>query len=491
MQLKEYIVNTALIGTGKKSIAVHELPEQLHSAVKILLENKDDCEAKFLKTAAVSLNYYRGGVRPFTLQLNGDKAEKEVRPYCSDNAAVVLKDILEEKYYSLTWFWTKYCIEKNQIVQPRLLPKFFEWGMSTKKKSLDFFIPAIGKRGIWLSKFKEEWGFISKEAEEFGWETSAIGSRVKYLEQLRLEHSPLALEKIKQVWKEENAANRVELISSLFTSLSKVDEEFLSSLLSDKSQKVKEKVLQLIKLIPDGVIIESYKNCVRQSIQITQSKMLGLISRTAVQVNLRLSDENIFNTGIQKLSSTKEISDDDFILMQMVAEIPPSFWSEQFAMNTAEVIKAFCKVELKRFQSSLMKAVLKFEDSIWAKEILENFENPTVRLLQLLDENDRISYAENFLKENADEVIAFLRTDNIKEWNRKFVKQLLPVLAANPTQYNKVFFESIVIYLPSEIINDMEDIIPSDEWKRGYWNGIKEEIKKLISLKEQIKKSFA
>jgi hypothetical protein len=257
-------------------------------------------------------------------------------------------------------------------VQARLLPKYFEWGASTRKTTIDLFSAAIGKRGIWLAKFKAEWSFVSKAVEEFDWETSGIVNRVKYLEQLRKENSPDAVEKIKQVWKEENAASRAELISALFINLSKSDEEFLVPLLSDKSQKVKEKAFQLIKQIPSSAIIESYKNCVRQSIQITQSKMLGLISRTTVQVNLKVSDESIFTTGIQKLSSTKEISDDDFILMQMIAEIPPSFWSEQFAMNTVDVIKAFGKDELKKFQPSLIKAVVKFNDSNWAKEILEN-----------------------------------------------------------------------------------------------------------------------
>jgi hypothetical protein len=491
MQLKECIINAALIGTDKKSVSVNELPEQLHSAMTILLDRSEDSETLFLKTAAISLNYYRGGIEPFKVNLNNEKAEDEVKPYCSDSASAVLKDILEEKYYSLTWFWTRCCTERNQIVQARILPKYFEWGMSTKKTTLDFFTNAIGKRGIWLAKFKEEWGFISKAVEEFDWETSGISSRVKHLEQLRKENSPQALEKIKQVWKEENALNRAELLSSLFVNLSKSDEEFLLSLMSDKSQKVKEKALQLIKLIPDSAVIESYKNCVRQSIQITQSKMLGLISRTVVQVNLKVSDESIFTTGIQKLSSTKEISDDDFILMQMMAEIPPSFWSEQFAINTIEVIKAFGKDEFKKFQSSLIKAVLKFEDSSWAKEILENFDAPSVQLLKLLDENERIGYAVKFLKENIDEMILSIRTSDLKEWSRKFVKQLLPVLADNPTRYNKAFFENIIIYLPLEIINDLEDVSLTEEWKRGYWNGIKEEIKKLLSLKEQIKKSFA
>jgi hypothetical protein len=110
--------------------------------------------------------------------------------------------------------------------------------------------------------------------------------------------------------------------------------------------------------------------------------------------------------------------------------------------------------------------------------------------LQLIHEDERIGYAPKFLKENTDEMIASIRTENLKEWNRKFVKQLLPMLADNPSRYNRVFFENIVIYLPLEIMNDLDDVAATEEWKKGHWNGIKEEVKKLLSLKEQIKKSI-
>jgi hypothetical protein len=91
MQLKEYIINTALIGTDKKSLSVNELPEQLRSSATKLFEKSEDSESLFLKTAALALNYYRGGIEPIKLNLNVEKAEDETGPYCSDSATAVLK----------------------------------------------------------------------------------------------------------------------------------------------------------------------------------------------------------------------------------------------------------------------------------------------------------------------------------------------------------------------------------------------------------------
>ncbi|HLP52261.1 MAG TPA: DUF5691 domain-containing protein, partial [Chitinophagales bacterium] len=404
--------------------------------------------------------------------------------------SIVLNDLLDNKYYTLVNYWAIHCVDKGLIVEPRLLPKFFDWGVHSRKSSPELFVKAIGNRGVWLSGFEEQWKFVTAVAQQFDWDTAPIGLRVKHLQDLRTEAPAEAVEKIKQVWKEENAANRVELIATLAVGISKADEEFLLTALTDKSQKVKEKALELVKLIPDSAIIESYKACLRASITITQSKLLGLISRTTVHVKLQLSNDGVFKTGIQKLSSTKEIGDDDYVLMQMIADVPPAFWLQHFQMNIAQVVEIFGKDDLKKFQPWFCQAVLKFAAAEWAKPLLDNFSNAPVQLLSLLPAEERLTYAGKFLAQHTDEVLAALYTGSLQEWSIGFVKQLLPFLADNPHRYNKQWFEAYIIYLPAGIDQYLDGITLTDEWKNTYWSGIKDEIRKLLLLKEQIKKAF-
>jgi hypothetical protein len=219
--------------------------------------------------------------------------------------------------------------------------------------------------------------------------------------------------------------------------------------------------------------------------------MLGLINKTNVDIKPNISNEDIFKTGIQNLSNNKNISDNDFIIMQLISETPPSFWEKQFNCNASEVIKLFAsKDELKKFQSHLCNAVIKFNNTSWSKDILDQFDDIPVGMLYLLDEEERINYAGKFLHNNLDEVVNALRTSNTKEWSIKFSKQLLAKTCDNPSLYTKNFYEKICIYLPYSIINDLDNFTFSDEWKKSYWINLSQEITEYISLKEKIKNTF-
>lgn len=490
MQFRNNIINTALLGTEKKQISGSELPEVLNTSIEQIVKDDSDHETKFLKTAAMTLSFYKAGIQPLKVSLEPDEAADEKLSYCSKEAMRVLKEILDDKCHFLTWLWCKKCAEKNLIVQPHLLPELFEWGVATKKHSADLFRSVIGNRGKWLSKFSDEWAFVRSSDHMTDWETGLIQQRVRYLEGLRADDPTSAVDKIRSVWKEENAANRVELLETVAINISRADEEFLIQISNDKSQKVKEKALQLQKLIPDSQIILMYQQVLKDSIRLNQAKMLGLINKISIDVKLTLNEE-IFKTGIQNLSSDKKVSDDDYILMQLVAEVPPSFWELQFNCSPAEAVKWFAtKDELKKFQGALCNAVFKFTNKIWGKEILEQFSTVPLQLLLVLDEAERSNYAEKLLKENVNEVVNALRTSQPTEWSYRFSKQLMATTAENPSYYNKTFYESISIYLPSSIAKDLDSFMPSEEWKRNYWSKASQEIKELISIKEKIKNTF-
>jgi hypothetical protein len=491
MQFRTNLINIALLGTEKKQVNVSELPEALQATVeKITLEEPDN-ETKFLKTAAIALNYYRAGVQPEEIPFELDEAPKEQLNYCSKETIKVLKETLDYKYPTLTWFWCNRCRERNLIVQPHLLPGLFEWGISTKKHWSGLFRSVIGHRGIWLSKFSDEWSFVKGEEEMTDWDTASLRQRIAYLRRVRTENAAEAINSIKLVWKEENAASRVELMETLAIGISCADEEFLTQQLNDRSQKVKETAWQLLKLIPTSQIILSYQKVLDESFLISHSKKLGLINKTTIAVKLQISNAEVLKTGIQTLSNNKKISDNDYILMQLVSEVPPAFWESKLGGNVAEVVRWFVsKDELTGFQASLCQAVLKYQNKSWSKEILTQFPSPPVQLLQILDEDDRGPYAEKLLKDDVNEVVNALRFEEAKEWSIRLTRQLFAIMAENPSFYSKNYFETVSIYLPSSIVNELGSFAPADEWKRNYWLKTSQEIKELITLKEKIKNIF-
>jgi hypothetical protein len=295
------------------------------------------------------------------------------------------------------------------------------------------------------------------------------------------------------VWKEENAATRVELLETLATGVSIADEPFLLHAQTDKSVKVKDLSWQLLKMIPDSEVVLKYRQILKDSFAVSTNKVLGLISKTNIDVKLKLTGDEIFKTGIQSLCSDKKISDDNFILMQLISEVPPDFWTEHFGVSPEEVVKMFAsRDELKRFQQSFIQAVIKFKSKQWAKLIAGNFSAGVVDLLPFLEGADRIRYAEFLLKGQSalNDVINGLRDEqNLGEWNYNFSRQLLSTMAQDPYAYANIF-ESIAVYLPAAILNDLDKFFPSEEWKRNYWQKTAAQIREYIRLKEKIKAIF-
>jgi hypothetical protein len=492
MEFRNNIINTALLGTEKKQLSAAELPASLQPPVEQILQEPTDNETKFLKGATLVLNFCKAGILPLKLPLQPDEAPRETLTYCSKDAIRVLRDTLSNKYHTLTWYWCKLCSEKNLIVQPHLLPELFEWGLATRKQHAGLFRQVIGERGIWFARFSDEWAFVNSAGELTDWDTATLKQRVTYLEQLRNDRPPMAVEKIQAVWKEENAASRVELIGPLAINISADDEAFLMEILSDKSQKVKEKALQLLKLIPGSDLMQMYEQILRDSVQLVQGKMLGLIGQS-ISIKLKLSDsEQIRKTGIQVLSSEKGISDDDFVLMQLMAEVLPSFWEKHLQCNAAQAVKIFAsKSDLKKYQLPLCNAVIKFNNKTWASEIMEQFSTTPVQLLYVMDDETRIRHAEKFLQASISEVVLSLRSGAIVDWPLKFTRSLLTLLADNPTAFNKNFYETISLYLPSSLIKELDSLTPSDELKKLYWPKLAQEIKELMEMKERVKIVFS
>ncbi|NJK96716.1 MAG: hypothetical protein HC905_18960 [Bacteroidales bacterium] len=491
MSLKEILITTALLGTAKKQLSPDELPEPLKAALEG--QTADDNETTFLRSASLALNYLKAGTKPLQITLPANEAPDEEKPYCSPEAMMVLKELLSNKYHHLTWFWCKHCRDKGFIVQPEMLPELFEWGVSTKKQWSTLFSEVIGKRGLWLSQFSDDWKFVTFTDEDGDWDTTTLPQRVNLLKQLRMQNPSEARIKIETVWKEENAAARQELLATLIIALSHDDEVFLNRTLNDKSQKVKELAWQLLKLIPDSAIIQKYRSILQNSIVITLGKMLGLINKTSIDIRLKLPDEEIFTTGIQNLSSDKRISDDNFILMQLISEVPPEFWTEHFNTSPGEIVKMFAsRDELKKFQGSLVNSILKFKSKLWAKLVADNFNVESIQLLPLLEAGDKIKYAEHLLKvsPNIAEIVNALRNEEHPvEWNNNLSRQLISVMAQDPYAYANLF-EGIAVYLPATIVNDLDRFFPSEEWKRNYWQKTSQQIREYLQLKEKIKAIF-
>ena len=168
MQFWNNIIQTAMLGTGKRQLTASDLPETL-SIDPITGNTNIDKEEQFLQIASLAFNYRQSGIQPLQKEgINIPVAPPEDKPYCSPKAFMVIKDILEEDATVLLNLWLKLSAEKRQLIPPSLLPALLD--KANSQKSLRTNVEnCMGKRGEWLCGFNENWRFSVAESEEDKW----------------------------------------------------------------------------------------------------------------------------------------------------------------------------------------------------------------------------------------------------------------------------------------------------------------------------------
>lgn len=490
MKAWEYVINTAMLGTDKPMPGSADLPDEVAEiAVMIDAAESSDKEAKFLQKAAVIYNYRQCGFTPEQKELPVTVAPEEIKSYCSEEAANVLSDILNEDNTALLELWMVLCNTKQQLFWPDVLPAVMD--IALKDKSLQPLVNACsGNRGWWLSTLNPAWDYFTILTNEEIWQTGKPEERVNVLKKLRQINPEQAREWLQQTWVQENAASKVDLLKALRINACVADLEWLESLLNEKGQKVKDEALALLKLIPGSAIVNIYQDLLRESVILKKEKaLLGMMTKVSIQQKLPDTvDENIFRSGIEKLAGQKSgISDESFIIYQLMAAVPPSFWEKQFDATAEQVVSYFEKYALSQM-GALIKAVVTFKADSWIPFLL-NQAGLYADFVNKLPSQQRDKYMLRFFANDPQNTIN-IALNCEQEWGAEFVISVLPYMANNPYIYNRAFFNKRIKLIPTAIINQLEKIECKDASQQNAWEKSRDHLIKLLDLKQQTLKAF-
>lgn len=493
MEFWNNIINTAMIGTDKKQISAAELPADLQEAATIIYANEAiDKEEKFLQLAALTFNYRQAGVLPLHKEtVTLPQCAPEEKTYCNTSASQVLKGIQSEQSIPLLKFWLQQCNAKDQVAQPELIPSLLAEGVQQKK--LQTLVAACcGKRGKWLSSFNEAWNFSQNQTAEQRWQTGTPEQRKAILKDTRTNDPALARDWLQQTWPQEDANTKTAFLEILSINISEADITFLESLSLEKSKKVKEETTNLLKCIPASAVVQLYQQVLQLSVQLKKERALfGLSSKMVLQFLLPLGfDESIFKTGIDKLSNNKEFTDDEFILIQLIQSVPPTFWEKQLAADPKTIIEQFQKDDIgKKMMPALVIATIKFNDVQWALHLMQHSSVFYIEIIPLLPLQEQEKYSNQFFEQFADSIIQYA-VQREAEWSTTLTKNIFRHLAKNPYNYTRSFFSEHIHLIPASIVAELEKCTPPEEHLRTMWSNTSDYIIKLISLKIQTLKAF-
>jgi len=482
-----------MIGTDKKNISANELPADLSEVAEQINANVNlDKEEKFLQVAAVAFNYRQAGVLPLlkaTISLPVAAAEE--KKYCSAAAVQALKDIQSEESTPLLQLWLQECNAKQQIIQPELLPALLALGVQEKKLQT-LITSCCGKRGEWLSSFNDAWNFSQNQTVEQLWQTGTPEQRKTVLRETRTVNADEARNLLQQTWPQEDAATKVSFLEIFALNINEADIPFLETLSAEKSKKVKDEAVSLLKKIPASGIVQQYRQVLQQSVELKKEKaLLGLSSKISLQFHLPATiDESIFKTGIDKLSNNKAFTDEEYILYQLIQTVPPSFWEKHLAVTPENIINHFQKDAVgKKMMPALVLAIRQFNDTNWAFLMMQYSEIFYLEILPLLPLQQQEYYSNKFFQDHADSILHYA-TQRKTEWSTELTKNIFRHIAKNPYQYNRSFFNQHIHLIPVAIVAELEKCTPAEEHQRTMWSNTSDFIIKLITLKIQILKAF-
>ena len=493
MESWNHIINTALLGTSKKELKKEDLDGELADSFDLIARNAESKEDAFLQSAALLYNYRQCGVQPlYDEQAALSIAATEEKVYATPAAHRVLLEILETGILPLMKFWLDHCTKSGKIVLPEMVP--FLLDTAIKNKSLqDIVVDVCGKRGEWLRQFREDWNTIAHMDANEIWQTGSLAQRKTVLSEIRKADPAKGRELLQQTWSQENAAAKTELLTAFAINAITDDLPWLEKLLLEKSAKVKDEVVNILKSVPGSSIIQQYWEILKSSVHITTSKgLLGFGSKSELQIKLTAVEETVFKTGILQLSNQAGTTDESFILYQLITYIPPHFWTEHLQLEPKKVIELFLKNDQhKYFIHAISEAAARFKDLPWIRTIIELNGNALYSsALNLLPQKEVEKYALEFLKYDVEALAVITALQEfIEEWSLEFSNAVLAFTSKNPYRFNKVFYSNIIHLLPLSLTHEL-DKIETAEGYRNLWQNISEHISKLLSLKSQTIKAF-
>ena len=492
MQFWDVIVNTAMIGTDKKQIGATDTPAALQDVAALILDNTAiDKEEKFLQLASLAFNYRQCGTIPEQTTIQTPVAPDEVKPYCNDKAMQALNDIVIEDNMHLLRLWLQLCNNKQQLIQPGMVSVLLTTGTTQKKLQL-LIADCCGKRGEWMATFNNSWNFSAVVSDDERWNTGTFEQRKELLKQTRKSDPHKAREWVQQTWEQEDVNAKVSFLEIFGDNIQRQDLSFLESLANEKSKRVRDEATHLLKQIPGSSIVRLYEKALGESVILKKEKgLLGLKSKTVLQFKVPGTiDESIFKTGIDKLCNNKEMTDDEYIVHQLMAHVPPAFWERHFEFIPEAVIDLFQKDDSgKKMITALVSATTRFKDAHWAHELGTHAATFYVDLIVLLTAREQEVLVNKFFDKFPDFIIQHAVTLE-DEWSMEMTKNIFRHAAKNPHQYNKTFFNENIHLIPVGIIGELERCTPSEEQFRNSWNNQSEHIIKLITLKIQTLQAF-
>ena len=364
-------VNAALLGTERETPALAGDPSPLGRALDALREHGS--EARLLSAAALLAGYRRAGmIAPRGATPPPPASPQGEAATCSPLAARVLMQILGGSVHALAAEWLDRASAAGCAPPAELLPALLELARRNAPMR-DTVAETIGARGRWLAARNPEWAFAADVDPHGAWETGDAETRIRLLRALRRTDPAAGLALLRSTWDAEPPRERAGFLAVLEAGLGMDDEPFLEGVLDDRRKEVRGAAAGLLVQIPGSRLVA---RMMQRALPLLQFEPSGLIKRAlgggaAVRVELPAEpDAALKRDGIES-GQGGGFGERAWMLVQILASIPPSSWSARWGVDAGECIAAARRSDDARLLvGGWTRAAVRFRDAEWAEAII-------------------------------------------------------------------------------------------------------------------------
>lgn len=387
----EELVTSALLGTERRGkLAVSESAGQRDDALGRMSDRLTaaGAEEALLSRAAALALYRRAGRRP-TLDSTPLPAAcpPDDRPAIGAAATRRLERLLTAKYSDLLPEWLMALAAAGKRISEVELPALLDYGARhrgqssppTSRALTDLIVAVLGQRGHWLAAQNPDWSYaIEPVIDEGLWETGNRSTRQHLLTELRRRDPNRARALLESTWSSENGDDQSAFLAILAIGLGPADEPFLEAALDNRRQAVRHQAAELLARLPESQLVARMIARVEPLLTFVAGRPGNLlVLRTAVKPRLSVllpdeCDPAMSRDGIRaKRPANEQIGEKAYWLRQMLAVIPPSYWSRRWSTTAIHIVNLAGTTDWKAaLWDGWVAAALTHADAEWALALL-------------------------------------------------------------------------------------------------------------------------
>lgn len=339
----EDVVRAALLGTERQAAAEVRTGDPALDAALAALADRP-AEARLLGSAALLDAWRRAGQRALQIAARpAEPAPEDGRP-CSPLAARVLRQLLASGPPAVLAEWMMLARRAEAAIPHELLPEVLDYARRHAEVR-DDVVRTLGARGRWLAALNPAWSFAADVAEDpaAAWDTGTADERVRMLRAVRASDPAAGLALLRTTWDTDAPKDRAAFVEALQAGLGMDDEPFLEAALDDKRKEVRTAAAQLLATLPRSGLVRRMTE--RLVPLLTLREPEGLVARIRnaqprIEVQLpEKCDKGMRRDGIEP-KPAYGIGERAWWLRQMLAAVPPAFWTAHWRRSAADLLAA-------------------------------------------------------------------------------------------------------------------------------------------------------